>query len=115
MLDTSEPLNTDNFLPTVRHQRYRFLQSTREKGLPRRNTVLFCQEYGSSLEYTYFIWKESVAESKETDRCSLIQSIKPSLPSYFSRAHERKAKEKMHLLVMEKITSAQFGSAYRYI
>ena len=72
MLDTFEPLNTDNFLPTVHNQQYRFLQSIREKGLPRSKVALFCQEYGTSLGYTYFIWKESVAESKKTKRCSLI-------------------------------------------
>ena len=112
MLDTFEPLNTDNFLPIVRHQRYRFLQSIKKKGLPRPIVVLFCQEYGSSFGYTYFICKESVAEWKETERCFLIQSIKSILSKYFSLAHKRKAKEKMHLLMMEKITRAQFRSIY---
>ena len=111
-LDIFEPLNIDTFLPSARHQRYRIVNNIKEQGLPRYNNSLFSQEYGSSLGYTYFIWKEVEGESRETERCSVIESIKAKLPKYFSRAHKQKAKKTLSLLMMDKITSAQICSIY---
>ena len=111
-LDIFEPLNIDTFLPSARHQRYRIDNNIKEQGLPRYNNSLFTQEYGSSLGHTYFIWKEVEGESRETERCSVIESIKAKLPKYFSRAHKQKAKKTLSLLMMDKITSAQICSIY---
>ena len=111
-LDIFEPLNIDTFLPSAHHQHYRILNNIKEQGLPRYNNSLFSQEYGSSLGYTYFIWKEVEEESREAERCSVIESIKAKLPKYFSHVHKQKAKKTLSLLMMDKITPAQFRSIY---
>ena len=111
-LDIFEPLNINTFLPSARHERYRILNNIKKQGLPRYNNSLFSQEYGSSLGYTYFIWNGLEGESRETERCSVIESIKAKLPKYFSCAHKQKAKKTLSLLMMDKISPAQFRSIY---
>ena len=112
-VENYDPVNIDEDLLGNRAHRHMFLKHLRENGLITNNVILFVRYYGPALGNTHFIWKEDPIEMDNlTVRQDVIHDIEKKLPKFFSRAHKAKVRELTSLVMLDKMSPAQFRTIY---